>query len=1445
MRKQKRLNLYIKFCLTSILLITCSSLLAKTYFVAPPNANPAGKDSNPGNINAPWATFGKAVGVAVAGDTIYFRGGIYNQTSTIAIPYKNGNSGNPICFFNYPGESPVFDGASFTTSVLKCGLKITFSSYLHFKGLTFRRYGQESNDHFVIGISDQACSNIIYENCTSYEIEGNAFQTNNSDFIYYINCDAYKCADTLRSVQPGNGGCGFSFTGKPSSGSGNISYYGCRAWLASDDGFHGNYEGFVVLNNCWSFSNGYLEGGGSGFKPGYILADIDPLARRLTNCVAAYNKWNGFHENTYEQGRINIEVFNCTSFGNGNGYSIPNSTKWTDNISTYRNNVAYANKYGAISVYGTYTHSNNSWDAVPSISVTDADFISVDATGLSGPRQADGSLPELNFMKLSAGSDLIDAGVNVGLPYQGLAPDIGAFESGSGSVVIPAYVSSAIANATPAVLEMTYNLTLANIVPSASAFSVMVNSAARTVSSVSISGTKVLLTLSSPVAYGNVVTVAYTKPTTNPLQTTSGGQAASITARSVTNNVAAAIPVYVSSTIGNATPSVLEMTYNLTLANIVPSASAFSVMVNSAARTVSSVSISGTKVLLTLSSPVAYGNVVTVAYTKPATNPLQTTSGGQAASITAQPVTNNVAAAIPAYVSSAIANATPSVLEMTYNLTLANIVPSASAFSVMVNSAARTVSSVSISGTKVLLTLSSPVAYGNVVTVAYTKPATNPLQTTSGGQAASITARSVTNNVAAAIPAYVSSAIANATPSVLEMTYNLTLANIVPSASAFSVMVNSAARTVSSVSISGTKVLLTLSSPVAYGNVVTVAYTKPTTNPLQTTSGGQAASITAQPVTNNVAAAIPVYVSSAIANVTPSVLEMTYNLTLANIVPSASAFSVMVNSAARTVSSVSISGTKVLLTLSSPVIYGNIVTVAYTKPATNPLQTTSGGQAASITAQPVTNNVAAAIPVYVSSAIANTTPSVLEMTYNLTLANIVPSASAFSVMVNSAARTVSSVSISGTKVLLTLSSPVAYGNIVTVAYTKPATNPLQTTSGGQAASITARSVTNNVAAAIPVYVSSAIANATPSVLEMTYNLTLANIVPSASAFSVMVNSAARTVSSVSISGTKVLLTLSSPVAYGNVVTVAYTKPTTNPLQTTSGGQAASISAQQVQNNCTPTSNQPPNVSITSPANNSSFKSPGLIVIKADASDIDGNVTKVEFFNGSYKLGEAVLAPYSYTWDNVPVGKYSITAVATDNSSLKAVSKPDTVTVRTRIRTTKGAPVITIIEPYNGEQFVASAKIDIMVDTFDPDTIISKIEYFAGTTKIGESRLPPYSISFESPSTGLVKITSIAFDEFEEILSSSLVDVYVDASFEAISLYPNPNDGHFSVESLSPLQKKGDIINIVNSAGQIVYQGTCENEENTAQFNLSHLDPGIYILIIKNQGILFTKKFIKN
>ena len=763
------------------------------------------------------------------------------------------------------------------------------------------------------------------------------------------------------------------------------------------------------------------------------------------------------------------------------------------------------------------------------------------------------------------------------------------------------------------------------------------------------------------------------------------------------------------------------------------------------------------------------------------------------------------------------------------------------------NSVTRTVNSVAVSGNTVQLTLAGPVVYGDLVTVTYAVPGSNPLQTASGEKAAAFSAQRVTNNVSALKPVYVSSSVENATPSLVTVKYNMALANVVPAATAFTVNVNSAARSVSKVTISGTTVQLTLASLVVYGDAVTVAYTKPSGNALQSSSAAQAVTLSAQKVTNNVSPGTPVYVSSAIQNAKPNLLEMTYNLTLASTVPAASAFTVVVNSAARAVSTVAISGTKVQLTLSSPVVYGDVVTVAYTKPSGNPLQTSSGMQAAAIGAQKVTNNVSSASPLYASSSVENSNPSALVINYNMTLASVVPAASAFSVQVNTKARTVSTVSVSGTKVQLTLSGPAVYGDAITVAYTKPSANPLQSSAGAQAATFSAQKVTNNVNPVYSSYVSSVVQNANPYLLEMTYSLPLANIVPPASAFSVVVNSVARAVSTVTVSGTKVQLALSSPVVAGNVVTVAYTKPASNQLQTPSGIQAVTIGAQAVKNN---TINKPPAVAILSPANGSEFKTSSNITVTANAADADGTIKSVEFYNGSTLLGSVTASPYTFTWNNVGAGSYTLTTVATDNLNSKTVSSAITIAVNNAAVIVNQLPVVMISNPNKGDQYDDPADINIDIVASDPDGLITKVELFNGTVKLTELTAAPYSYTWKSVKSGSYSIQAVATDNSNAKGASAPVQFIIgkkvtyDPGGDFINLYPNPTNGNFTVEVITPLQSEKTEIVFTDLSGNKVYSEPILKEETSKQFDLSHVRPGIYIMSVIDNQILITKKFIK-
>jgi len=487
-------------------------------------------------------------------------------------------------------------------------------------------------------------------------------------------------------------------------------------------------------------------------------------------------------------------------------------------------------------------------------------------------------------------------------------------------------------------------------------------------------------------------------------------------------------------------------------------------------------------------------------------------------------------------------------------------------------------------------------------------------------------------------------------------------------------------------------------------------------------------------------------------------------------------------------------------------------------------------------------------PEYLGALIDNATPARLEMTFSLTLANILPATSSFTVTVNGTPGSVSTVSVSGTKVLLGLSSRVSYGDRITVAYAKPSTNPLQTAAGGQAESFSARNVTNNVAPPQPALVSVAVENASPSAMVLTYNMSLASIVPAASAFAVKVNSTARTVSSVAVSGTKVTLTLASPVVYGDAVTIAYTKPATNPLQTAVGGLAESFPAKTVTNNLTAPVNSPPLISISSPTKSTAFIAPATVTIEASASDPDGKVVRVEFYNGTTKLGERTSEPWSFTWKEVAEGTYSIKAIATDNSNAQTSSDPVIVVVEKSAPAVNQTPSVTISSPGNNEVFESPARISIMANAYDPDGTIDKVEYYIGQKKIGESLDHPYTIIFESDSAGTYEITAKAYDNLNAASVSEPVQFSINArkpNPDMLAIYPNPNNGKFILE-VDPSSQENDVytISVISLSGRTVCSYQTNQAETRLEIDISDSPGGNYIVFSSDGKVVASKQFVK-
>ncbi|WP_339659115.1 Ig-like domain-containing protein [uncultured Polaribacter sp.] len=357
-----------------------------------------------------------ALNTVSAGENIYVKSGTYNFSSTIKIT-KNGEASNLINLFSHPDNStrPQFNFSSMSENSSNRGISVE-ANYWHIKGIDFFAAGD--NGMFIKG------SNNLIENCTFSENKDTGLQIGNGGSNNTIlNCDSFYNADA--SLENADG-----FACKLDAGTGN-KFIGCRAWQNLDDGWDGYMRGndniTTTYENCWAFNNGYLKNGtkgagdGNGFKTG---GSDDKLLKHnaiYKNCIAAGNLYDGFDHNS---NRGDVELYNCAAYKNGRNISFSSSN--IANSLVIKNTTSLSgvssDSYNAITLNST----NNGWQN--GIITNSNDFVSLEISLLSSQRDAEGNLPNIDFMKLVSNSDLIDAGIDVGLSFNGSAPDIGAFE---------------------------------------------------------------------------------------------------------------------------------------------------------------------------------------------------------------------------------------------------------------------------------------------------------------------------------------------------------------------------------------------------------------------------------------------------------------------------------------------------------------------------------------------------------------------------------------------------------------------------------------------------------------------------------------------------------------------------------------------------------------------------------------------------------------------------------------------------------------------------------------------------------------------------------------------------------------------------------------------------------------------------------------------------------
>lgn len=286
---------------------------------------------------------------------------------------------------------------------------------------------------------------------------------------------------------------------------------------------------------------------------------------------------------------------------------------------------------------------------------------------------------------------------------------------------------------------------------------------------------------------------------------------------------------------------------------------------------------------------------------------------------------------------------------------------------------------------------------------------------------------------------------------------------------------------------------------------------------------------------------------------------------------------------------------------------------------------------------------------------------------------------------------------------------------------------------------------------------------------------------------------------------------------------------------------------------TSTENVAPAVAITSPSNNAAFTQGKTVTIAATASDFDGSIQKVEFYQNSILIGSDETAPYSIDW-NPGAGQYTLTAKATDNQGAATTSAAVNVSVDPAMICTtisKEASQGSFSVGYRAVFETVGSNVNITFELLDDKAGV--VAYLWKKTPFGETQMTPVSgKTFSATLGGLTHGTTISYAckfAFAGGMSvTKYFDYVVGSNCDATAVekvistepffYPNPVQDMLRLET----GHNETSLNIYDIIGHKVFSGIVPASFN---LNVSHFKPGIYFIVAESKDKILKGKIIKN
>jgi RHS repeat-associated protein len=174
-----------------------------------------------------------------------------------------------------------------------------------------------------------------------------------------------------------------------------------------------------------------------------------------------------------------------------------------------------------------------------------------------------------------------------------------------------------------------------------------------------------------------------------------------------------------------------------------------------------------------------------------------------------------------------------------------------------------------------------------------------------------------------------------------------------------------------------------------------------------------------------------------------------------------------------------------------------------------------------------------------------------------------------------------------------------------------------------------------------------------------------------------------------------------------------------------------------------TVNAAPTMTFSGPTNGATLGAPADVSLSATAVDSDGTISKVAFWyfdatgNDQFYV-EDTTSPYSYSFnidpwfdsegDGAGINYYTFCAAAFDNQGASTQTCTDVTVI----------PAVTILSPADSASYAAPATIHL---TANASALVSSVQYYNGTTLIGETSFSPFSVQWQNVPVGSYSIVA--------------------------------------------------------------------------------------------------------